>query len=52
MDKISQSQSQVQSTKNQIEQVLSSLNSMMRASEQEQTQVQNKLDALVLNAQL
>lgn len=52
MDKISQSQSQVQSTKNQIEQVLSRLNSMMRAAEQEQTQVQNKLDALVLNAQL
>ena len=52
MDKISQSQSQVQSTKNQIEQVLSRLNSMMRAAEQEQTQMKNKLDALVLNAQL
>ena len=52
MDKISRSQGQVQSTKNQIEQVLSRLNSMMRAAEQEQTQVQNKLDALVLNAQL
>ena len=52
MDKISQSQSQVQSTKSQIESVLSRLNSMMSAVEQEQTQVKNKLDALVLNAQL
>ena len=52
MDKISQSQSQVQSTKSQIESVLSRLNSMMSAVEQEQVQVKNKLDALVLNAQL
>ena len=52
MDKISQSQSQVQSTKSQIESVLSRLNSMMSAVEQEQTQVKNKLDTLVLNAQL
>ena len=52
MDKISQSQSQVQSTKSQIESVLSRLNSMMSAVEQEQAQVKNKLDALVLNAQL
>ena len=52
MDKISRSQSQVQSTKNQIAQVLSRLNSMIRAVEQEQTQVKNKLDTLVLNAQL
>ena len=52
MDKISQSQSQVQSTKSQIESVLSRLNSMMSTVEHEQTQVKNKLDALVLNAQL
>lgn len=52
MDKISQSRSQVQSTKSQIESVLSRLDSMMSAVEQEQTQVKNKLDALVLNAQL
>ena len=52
MDKISQSQSQVQSTKSQIESVLSRLNSVMSAVEQEQTQVKNKLDTLVLNAQL
>lgn len=52
MDKISQSQSQVQSTKSQIESVLSRLSSMMSAVEQEQVQVKNKLDALVLNAQL
>ena len=52
MDKISQSQSQVQSTKSQIESVLSRLNSMMSAVEQEQTQVKKKLDTLVLNAQL
>jgi len=52
MDKISQSQSQVQSTKSQIESVLSRLNSMMSAVEQEQAQTKNKLDALVLNAQL
>ena len=52
MDKIGQSQSQVQSTKNQIESVLSRLNSMMNAVEREQAQVKNKLDALVLSAQL
>ena len=52
MDQISQSQSQVQSTRNQIEHVLSRLDSMMNAVEQEQTQVKKKLDALVLSAQL
>ena len=52
MDKISQSQSQVQSTRNQIESVLSRLDSMMNAVEQEQAQVKNRLDALVLSAQL
>ena len=48
MDKISQSQSQVQSTKNQIDSVLSRLNSMMSAAEREQAQTKSKLDALVL----
>lgn len=52
MDKISQSQTQVRNTKNQIESVLSRLSSMMSAVEQEQTQVKSKLDALVLTAQL
>ena len=50
MDKISQSQSQVQSTKNQIDSVLSRLNSMMSAAEREQAQTKGKLDALVLEA--
>lgn len=50
MDKISQSQSQVQSTKSQIDNVLSRLNSMMSAAEREQAQTKSKLDALVLEA--
>ena len=50
MDKISQSQSRVQSTKNQIDSVLSRLNSMMSAAEREQAQTKSKLDALVLEA--
>jgi len=50
MDKISQSQSQVQSTKNQIDSVLARLNSMMSAAEREQAQIKSKLDALVLEA--
>lgn len=50
MDKISQSQSQVQSTKNQIDSVLSRLNSMMSAAEREQAQTKSKMDALVLEA--
>lgn len=52
LDKISQSQSQVHQTKGQIENVLSRLNSMMSAAEREQTQLKNKLDALVRGAQL
>ena len=50
MDKISQSQSQAQSTKSQIDSVLSRLNSMMSAAEREQAQTKSKLDALVLEA--
>lgn len=50
MDKISQSQSQVQSTKSQIDSVLARLNSMMSAAEREQAQTKSKLDALVLEA--
>lgn len=50
MDKISQSQSQVQSTKSQIDSVLARLNSMMSAAEREQAQIKSKLDALVLEA--
>lgn len=52
LDKISQSQSQVQQTKSQIETVLSRLNSMMSTAEQEQKQLENKLDALVRGVQL
>ena len=52
LDKISQSQSQVQNTKSQIEGVLSRLNSMMQAVEQEQAQIKNKIDTLVRQAQV
>ena len=52
MDRISQSQSQVQNTWSQIESVLSRLDSMMNATEREQTQIKTKLDALVLKARL
>lgn len=52
LDKISQSKEQVQNTKQQIETVLSRLNSMLRAAEQEQAQIKEKLDALIRNTQL
>lgn len=52
LDKISQSQSQVQNTKSQIEGVLSRLNSMMQAVDQEQAQIKNKIDTLVRQAQV
>lgn len=52
LDKINQSQSQVQNTKSQIAGVLSRLDSMMRTLEQEQVQIKSKLDTLVRDAQL
>lgn len=52
LDRIGQSQSQVQNTINQIDGVLSRLNSMLRSVEQEQTQIKNKIDTLVRQAQL
>ncbi|MBQ2866007.1 MAG: hypothetical protein IJE90_05770 [Clostridia bacterium] len=52
MDRISRSQSQVLSTKSQIESVLSRLNSMMNAAEKEQIQVKKDLDDIVLAARL
>jgi len=52
MDKISRSQIQVQKTKCQIESVLSRLNAMAAAVEEEQAQIKNKMDSLVLDAQL
>lgn len=52
LDQISRSQSQVQSTKSQIEGVLSRLDSMVKTAEQEQVQIKNKMDALVRDAQL
>lgn len=52
LDKINQSQSQVQNTKSQIASVLSRLDSMMRTLEQEQVQIKSKQDTLVRDAQL
>lgn len=52
LDKINQSQSQVQNTKSQIASVLSRLDSMMRTLEQEQVQIKSKLDTQVRDAQL
>ena len=52
LDKINQSQSQVQNTKSKIAGVLSRLDSMMRTLEQEQVQIKSKLDTLVRDAQL
>lgn len=52
LDKINQSQSQVQNTKSQIASILSRLDSMMRTLEQEQVQIKSKLDTLVRDAQL
>jgi len=52
MDQISRSQGQVQDTKSQITGVLSRLNSMMDEVAWEQTQVREKLDALVAEARL
>ena len=52
LDKISQSQAQVHSTRRQIESVLSRLGGMQRSVEQEQTQLQNKLDTLVRDAKI
>ena len=52
LDKISQSQSQVQATRSQIESVLSRLNTMLSTAEREQVQLKNKLDTMVREAPL
>lgn len=52
LDKISQSQEQVHSTRRQIENVLSRLSSMQRSVEQEQAQLESKLDTLVRDAKI
>lgn len=52
LDKISQSQGQVQSTKSQIEGVLSQLNAMLNAAEEEQTRTKSELALLVQKAQV
>ena len=52
LDKISQSKSQVQSTKNQIESVLSRLFSMTEAAEREQAEIKDKFNRLVREAKL
>ena len=50
LGRIHQSQEEVRSTRRQIETVLSQLNGMQRAVEQEQVQLQHKLDTLVRDA--
>lgn len=52
LDKINQSQERVRSTQRQIESVLSRLRDMQRAVEQEQVQLQSRLDALVREAKI
>lgn len=52
LDKISQSKSQVQDTKSQIESVLSRLNDMAQAVDQEQAQIKDRIDTLVRQAQV
>jgi len=52
LDKISQSQERVRSTRCQIESVLSRLDGMQRSVEREQAQLQNKLDSLVRDAKI
>ncbi len=52
MDKISQSQSQVQNTRSQISSVLSRLDTMVDAVRQEQAQLQSRYDARVRETQL
>ncbi len=52
MDKISQSQSQVQNTRNQISGVLSRLDVMLHTTQQEQSEYKSRYDALVRETQL
>ncbi|MBQ4523741.1 MAG: hypothetical protein IJA10_12425 [Lachnospiraceae bacterium] len=52
LDRISESQGQVQKTKTQIEDVLNTLTSMLSAIEEEQDQTKSKLDELILKAKL
>ena len=52
LDKISQSKEQVHSTRRQIESVFSRLSGMQHSVEQEQAQLQSKLDALVRDAKI
>ena len=52
LDKISQSKEQVSTTQRQIESVLTRLDGMQRSVEQEQAQLQSKLDALVRDAKV
>lgn len=52
MERIKDSQTQVQNTKRQIEQVLRQLEGMLQSAESELTQTKAKLDELVLRAQV
>ncbi len=52
LDKINQSKEQVCSTRHQIKNVLSKLDGMQRAVEQERIQLKSKLDALVREAKV
>lgn len=52
LDKISQSQSQVQQTRSRINDVLSQLNKMMATAEQERSVTRAKLDELILKVDM
>ncbi len=52
LDKINDSQNQVENIKSHIEEVLSSLNTMMHSAEKEQEEIRNKIDALVRETQV
>lgn len=52
LDKINDSQKQVENTKKQIEEVLHSLKIMMQSAEREQAEIRNAIDALVRDAKV
>ena len=52
LDKINDSQKQVENTKKQIEEVLHSLKIMMQSAEREQAEIRNTIDALVRDAKV
>ena len=52
LDKINDSQKQVENTKKQIDEVLHSLKIMMQSAEREQAEIRNTIDALVRDAKV